>query len=80
LNELSTIKGAELALLLGSWKLGFPSIEQQVVELINVHLVVDVDLRPIVCLDAGNTVLGSHEATDAPLHEPEQFLGVKEQD
>jgi hypothetical protein len=59
--------------------LPLPTVKQQIVKLIDVHLDDDVDLRVIVGLDTGNAIVGADEGADALLHPSKEFLRLEQE-
>lgn len=79
LDELSAVEGSKLSLFVGSVELPLPSVKQEVVELINIHLIVNIDLGILVRLDGEYAILRVHKTTNAPLHVPKQILGLEQE-
>jgi hypothetical protein len=79
LNQLAAVEGTKAILLVACQKLSLPSVEQQIVELIDIHLDTDINLCVLVCFDASNAIFGAYETPDTILHEGKQFLSVEQQ-
>lgn len=79
LDQLAAIEGTETGFLLVRQELSFPPVKQKVVELVNVHLIGDVDLCVLVGFDAGDAFIGVDETSDALLHVRKQLLSMKQQ-
>jgi hypothetical protein len=74
LHKLTAIERTKIPSLVGSQQLALESIEQQVVELIDIHLIVYIDWRVVVCLDRLNDMAWIDETLVRVLHEGEDLL------
>lgn len=77
-HDLSAIEGSESLHCLLRTQLAFPPVIEQIEELLNVHLIVNVNKIVIVGLDTGNKSLRIYEASMAALELTKHALCVVE--
>jgi hypothetical protein len=79
LDKLAAVEGSKAVLFSICEKLPLPTVKQQIIKLVNIHLDDDVNLCVLVRLDASDTLLRANKVPDTILQERKEFLGLKQQ-